>query len=103
MFDKYNTVCCLPQALQQMADENNGTIVCPRSRQTFNIRDAEKVFVMWEGAYDTHKLLTVKITVHLINRFLLLMNIAIIIRNSLTWKISLSIHIVNFKYLLSFC
>lgn len=34
------------KALQQMADENNGTIVCPRTRQTFNIRDAEKVFVM---------------------------------------------------------
>ncbi|XP_071529525.1 E3 ubiquitin-protein transferase MAEA [Panulirus ornatus] len=34
------------KALQQMADENNGTIVCPRSRQSFNIRDAEKVFVM---------------------------------------------------------
>ncbi|KAG7160563.1 E3 ubiquitin-protein transferase MAEA-like [Homarus americanus] len=34
------------KALQQMASENNGTIVCPRSRQTFNIRDAEKVFVM---------------------------------------------------------
>lgn len=30
-----------------MADDNNGTIVCPRTRQTFNIRDAEKVFVMW--------------------------------------------------------
>ncbi|XP_047495167.1 E3 ubiquitin-protein transferase MAEA-like [Penaeus chinensis] len=34
------------KALQQMANENNGTIVCPRTRQTYNIRDAEKVFVM---------------------------------------------------------
>ncbi|KAK3857507.1 hypothetical protein Pcinc_036246 [Petrolisthes cinctipes] len=34
------------KALRQMASENNDTIVCPRSRQTFNIRDAEKVFVM---------------------------------------------------------
>ncbi|XP_064114490.1 LOW QUALITY PROTEIN: E3 ubiquitin-protein transferase MAEA-like [Macrobrachium nipponense] len=34
------------KALQQMADENNGSIVCPRTRQTFNISEAEKVFVM---------------------------------------------------------
>lgn len=36
------------QALTQMASENNGTIVCPRTRQTYNIKDAEKVYVMWE-------------------------------------------------------
>ncbi|XP_068228765.1 E3 ubiquitin-protein transferase MAEA isoform X2 [Palaemon carinicauda] len=34
------------KALQQMADENNGSIVCPRTRQTFNISEAEKVYVM---------------------------------------------------------
>lgn len=43
----FKTLCF--QALQQMANDNNGTIVCPRSRQTFNIRDAEKVFVMWRA------------------------------------------------------
>lgn len=34
------------KALQNQADDNNGIITCPRSRQTFNINEAEKVFVM---------------------------------------------------------
>ncbi|XP_076057019.1 E3 ubiquitin-protein transferase Katazuke [Oratosquilla oratoria] len=32
--------------LQDLARENNGTFLCPRTKQTFNIKDAEKVFVM---------------------------------------------------------
>ena len=34
------------QSLRRMASENNGRITCPRTKEAFDIKDAEKVFVM---------------------------------------------------------
>ena len=30
-----------------MAAENDGRVVCPRTKEIFSLDDAEKVFVMW--------------------------------------------------------
>lgn len=35
------------QALLQMAAENNGQIICPRTKDIFPYKKVEKVFVMW--------------------------------------------------------
>jgi len=34
------------KALQTMAQENNGKVTCPRTKEVFNLKDVEKVFVM---------------------------------------------------------
>jgi macrophage erythroblast attacher len=34
------------QSLKIMADENNGKITCPRTKEVFDLKEAEKVFVM---------------------------------------------------------
>lgn len=34
------------KSLNTMATENNGRIICPRTKEVFNIKEAEKVFVM---------------------------------------------------------
>lgn len=36
----------LVQALVAMAAENGGEVICPRTRETFNISDIRKVYVM---------------------------------------------------------
>ncbi|GFR32148.1 e3 ubiquitin-protein transferase MAEA [Trichonephila clavata] len=33
-------------SLKQMAAENNGKVTCPRTKEVFDIKDAEKIFVM---------------------------------------------------------
>ena len=39
-------VCGVLQALQKMAEENEGRITCQRTHEVFSIEDARKVFVM---------------------------------------------------------
>lgn len=34
------------KALQQMAQDNNGKVTCPRTKEVFNFKEVEKVFVM---------------------------------------------------------
>ncbi|GAB6024914.1 hypothetical protein CHUAL_010019 [Chamberlinius hualienensis] len=51
--NEYNHPLMLPngyvygeKALHQMAQENNGKVTCPRTKETFLLKEAEKVFVM---------------------------------------------------------
>ena len=34
------------QALKIMATENNGTVVCPKTNETFQFSEAKKVFIL---------------------------------------------------------
>ncbi len=43
------------QSLAIMAAENDGQVVCPRTKEIFNLDDAEKVFVMWSGHVITSR------------------------------------------------
>lgn len=36
----------LLQALEKMAQENNGTVICPKTKEVFPYKKIEKVYVM---------------------------------------------------------
>lgn len=41
-----NLVSLFFQALEKMAQENNGTVVCPKTKEVFPYKKIEKVYVM---------------------------------------------------------
>ena len=42
----YVDFCFLFQALRGMANENDGHVTCPKTKETFRVDQADKVYVM---------------------------------------------------------